>query len=88
MGLESLLGSTVVLDLSSPFVFIGRLLEEQADYLVLEDADAHDLRDSPTTREKYILDCRLHGVRLNRRRIWVRRGEIVSISRLDDVELG
>ena len=87
MQLQLLLGETVVLDLSSPYVYIGRLTEEQADYLVLEEVDAHDLRDSATTREKYVLDCRLHGVRANRRQIWVHRRDIVGISRLADVLL-
>jgi hypothetical protein len=84
---EELIGEIVVIDLSSPYVSIGRLVEEQAEYLVLEEVDVHDLRDSPTTREKYILDCRMHGVRANRRRTWVQKREIVGISRLEDVLL-
>jgi hypothetical protein len=82
---KALIGEIVVLDLSSPYVFIGILADAQADYLVLDSVDAHDLRDSPTTREKYILNCRLHGVRPNRKRTWVNQREIVGFSRLDDV---
>jgi hypothetical protein len=84
---KDLIGETVVLDLSSPFVFIGILAEAQGEYLLLDSVDAHDLRDSPTTREKYILNCRLHGVRPNRKRAWVNQREIVGFSRLDDVLL-
>jgi hypothetical protein len=87
MSLEPLIGEIVVLDLSSPFVYIGRLVDEQPEFLMLEDVDAHDLRDSTTTREKYILDCRMHGVRSNRRRAWVSRREIVAASKLEDVLL-
>lgn len=83
--LPELLGQIVVLDLASPFVYLGRLMVDHPDYLVLEDVDAHDLRDTATTREKYVLDCRMHGISPNRRRVWVNRREIVGISLLADV---
>ena len=83
--MPELLGQIVVLDLASPFVYLGRLMVDHPDYLVLEDVDAHDLRDTATTREKYVLDCHLHGINPNRRRLWVNRREIVSISLLADV---
>jgi hypothetical protein len=82
---EHLFGVVVVIDLSSPYVYLGRLVEVRGDYLVLSDADAHDLRDTNTTREKYILNARSHGVNVNRRWVWVSGREIVGISRLDDV---
>lgn len=82
---DALFGEWVVLDLSSPFVYVGRLVELQGDYLVLAEADAHDLRDSTTTREKYVLAARDHGVNVNRRWVWVSRGEVVGVSRLADV---
>jgi hypothetical protein len=69
-----LLGHEVVLDLAA-----------HRDYLELEQVDAHDLRDTQTTREKYVLECRLHGIRPNRGRAWISLREIVSISRLADV---
>lgn len=84
-GIAELHGALVVLDLASPWVYIGRLVEERAEYLVLEDADAHDLRDTSTSREKYILDCRMHGPTPNRRKVWVNRRDLVGVSRLDDV---
>jgi hypothetical protein len=80
-----LLGQVVVLDVASVYVYIGRMVRLDDDCLELEDADVHDLRDTSTTREKYVLDSRLYGVRPNRRRVWVRTHEVVSISRLEDV---
>ena len=84
-GCSDLVGQLVVLDLASPFVYLGRLVRENSDYLVLDDVDAHDLRDTATTREKYIRDTRLHGISPNRRRAWVNRREVVAISRWEDV---
>jgi hypothetical protein len=80
-----LIGHEVVLDLASPFVVLGKLTAAHRDYLELEQVDAHDLRDTQTTREKYVLECRLHGVHPNRGRAWISLREIVSISKLADV---
>ena len=82
---DQLFGEVVVIDLSSPYVYLGRLVEARGDFLLLSDADAHDLRDTATTREKYVLAARGHGINANRRWVWVSRREIVGISRLDDV---
>jgi hypothetical protein len=84
-ALQPLLGRQVVLDVSSLYVFVGTLAGVDHRYLILEDADVHDLRDSKTTRELYVLDCRRHGLGANRRRVLVRREEVVSLSALEDV---
>lgn len=78
-------GEQIVLDLSSPFVFVGRFVEERNGFLVLEEVDAHDLRDTSTTRDQYVRQLRLHGINVNRRSAWVRLTEIVAISLLNDV---
>ena len=81
----ALLGQMIVLDLHSPYVYLGRLEEVIPGFLILIDADAHDLRDTATTRDRYVRErCEL-GVNANRRRVWVRLDEVVGISRLDDV---
>lgn len=80
-------GREIVLDLQSPFVILGKLVGEDHRYLILEEADVHDLRDTKTTRELYIVDSRRHGIRTNRKQVLVRKDEIVSLSALDDVEI-
>jgi len=84
-AVEALVGREIVIDVTSPFVFAGTLVEQDHRYLVLESADVHDLRDTNTTRELYLLDTRRYGIRTNRERVLVRRDEIVSISALEDV---
>lgn len=84
-GWQAFIGQSVVIDISAPYVYVGRLLGERGGYLELEDADAHDLRDTSTTREKYVLDCREHGVRPNRKRVLVDLKQMVAISLLEDV---
>ncbi len=65
-ALTTLQGREVVLDLASPYVVIGTFAGGDHRYLVIEQADVHDLRDSHTTRELYVLDTKRHGVRANR----------------------
>jgi small nuclear ribonucleoprotein (snRNP)-like protein len=82
---QSLIGQTVVVDVSSPFIYLGTLKSANGAFLVLADADVHDLRDSETTRELYLLSTLRDGVRRNRREVSVRWEQIVSISKLTDV---
>lgn len=84
-SLTALRNREVVLDLASPYVVIGTLAGEDHRYLILDEADVHDLRDSTTTRELYVLESRRHGIRANRRRVLVNRNDVVSISALDEV---
>lgn len=84
-SLQALIGRQVVIDVASPFVYLGRLLEIDHKYLILVDADVHDLRDTSTNRENYVVDSRRFGIRKNRERVLVNLGEVVSLSAMDDV---
>lgn len=83
--LEDFREQTVVLDVVSPYVIIGTLTGWDDRYLVLKDADVHDLRDTTTTRELYVLETRRFGVRISRERVLVKLSEVVAISALADV---
>ena len=83
--LAALRGQPVVLDLAAPWVYLGTLKSWDAVHLTLVDADAHDLRDTSTTREMYVLEAARHGVAPNRKRVLVRRDAVVGLSRLADV---
>jgi len=83
--LTELIGEIVVIDLRSSYVCLGTLKELTADYLVLSNADLHDLRDTDTTRENYVADSVVSGVKRNRKRLWLMRSEIVAVACLKDV---
>ena len=68
-ALESLIGQVVVLDLESPYVIMGTYRGTEGPYYIVENADMHDLRDTTTTRDLYVLDAKRHGVNCNRRRV-------------------
>ena len=82
---EQLRGREIVIDVAPPFVYLGKLTGYDENYLVLEQADVHDLRDTTKTREIYVVDARRFGIRTNREKVFVRIGEIVSVSALEDV---
>ena len=82
---EEYLNKLVVVDLSSTFVVLGKLSRYDDHFLELKNADLHDLRDTETTRETYIVDTVNTGVKRNRKSVLIRRGEMVAISLLDDV---
>ena len=83
--LEEMLGHVVVIDLRSPYVCLGRLKRLDAEFLEVADADLHDLRDTQTSRENYVAASAATGIKRNRRRVLMVRGEIVAIARLADV---
>ena len=85
MDVENFIGQQVVVDVESPFVYLGRLHAIHEKTLVLQSADVHDLRDSTTTREVYVRQSRVHGIQPNRKSVHIRLDKVVSISPIDDV---
>lgn len=82
---QQMKGQEVILDVLGMFVYVGTLTDSSNHYYILENADVHDLRDSSTTRELYVLEAKKHGVRPNRKKVLVRKNEVISISLLADV---
>jgi len=86
--LQEMIGQTVVVDLRSPFVCLGTLKGFDETWLELGNADIHDLRDTPTSRELYVAEARITGVKRNRKRVLLARAEAVAIALLEDVVHG
>jgi hypothetical protein len=84
-GWEALVGKLVVVDTDSRFVYLGRLDRVEVEFLVMKDVDVHDRRESPSTKEQYIMDTKRFGVKPNRKEVSVRKTLVVSVSSLDDI---
>lgn len=84
-GWESMIGKIVVVDTDSRFVYLGTLDRVDVEFLVMKEVDAHDRRESPSTKEQYIMDTKKFGVKANRKEVSVRKALVISISKLDDV---
>lgn len=83
--LDEFLEAKIVVDLVSPYVCLGKLTRFDDHYLEMKNADLHDLRDTETTREVYVADSVATGIKRNRKRVLIRRAEVVAISLLEDV---
>lgn len=84
-ALAALVGAVVVIDLHAPYVCLGILVGADAEYLIVTDADLHDLRDSTANRETYVYDSLRFGIRRNRSEVLVKRSEVVAIARFSGI---
>lgn len=88
-SLEQLRNRRVVLDTQGPLVYLGVLVAWDERGYWLADADVHDRHDGHASKEEYVNEAReleRRGARhINRRRVFVERHAVVSISALEDV---
>lgn len=88
-ALDEFLQQRVVLDTQGDLLYIGELLNCDEHGFWLKDADVHYRSDGHSTKEEYVNDaCVLErsGTRhVNRRRVFVERSAVASISLLSDV---
>lgn len=89
LSLDQFVGQCVVLDTPGPLVYIGRLEACDERGYWLTRADVHDRDEGHSTKERYVNDACLlerEGARpMNRRRVFVERAAVISISALADV---
>ncbi len=82
---QPFVGVEVVIDTTSSYVFIGTLVEVTDHKLTLKDVDVHDRTESTSTKERYVMEAKKFGVKMNRRGATVRTETVVCISRLSDI---
>lgn len=83
--MQELLNQEIVVDVDAPYVILGTLVGITEKSLKLKSADVHDLRDSETTRERYLVDSATDGIRTNRDTAYVRLDRVVCVSPLSDI---
>jgi hypothetical protein len=82
---DEFLTQPVVLDTGGPIVYLGVMTEANETGFWLHDAEVHDTRDGHATQEVYISEAATRGISPNRRRVFVLRSAVMSISKLEDV---
>ena len=82
--LSGLVGGKVVMDTAGTVVFLGTLLEVTPHGFWLSDADLHDRAEGHATKERYVLEAKEFGIRVNRKRLFVLRSAVISISALEE----
>ncbi len=83
--IEEYIGQKVVIDLKSEYVCLGTLLRVDEHFLEIKNADLHDLRDTDTSRENYVIASVKTGVKRNRKKLMLFRSDLVGISLLEDI---
>ncbi len=83
--LGEFVGLKVVVDCRSEFVVLGTLVRFDDAFVELKNADLHDLRDTHTDRENYVVACVRTGLKRNRKRVLLSRTDIVAVALLADV---
>ncbi|MGD2109080.1 MAG: hypothetical protein PVI86_06785 [Phycisphaerae bacterium] len=83
--LQRFLEEQVILDTTTPIVYIGKLVEVTDRAFVLVDTDMHDCREGHAGKELYLAEASRDGVTVNRRKVIVSRFAVISVSRLADV---
>ena len=84
-GFDGLVGSQVVMDTAGPVVYLGKLTAYDEGGFWLEEADLHNATEGHASREAYIAGSHRGGIEVNRRRIYVLRHAVISVSALPDV---
>jgi hypothetical protein len=87
--LDIYLNRRIVLDTSGPLIYIGLLeAHDERGYWLL-DADVHDRSDGHSTKEQYVAQSyemeKDGSPRANRRRVFVERHAVISLSALEDI---
>lgn len=89
LSLDMYLDKRVVLDTAGPMIYVGVLEAYDDRGYWLAEADVHDRNDGHSTKEQYInQSCELArdgAIRSNRRRVFVERSAVISVSALEDV---
>jgi hypothetical protein len=88
-SLKDYVGQRVVLDTAGPTIYIGNLDAFDEGGFWLRDADVHDRSDGYSTKEEYLNEAwhleKSGSQRVNRKRVFVDRRAVISISALAEV---
>lgn len=82
---EQFLNKVIVVDTNTHFIYIGAVEKTDSDFITLVDVDCHDSDQTQTTKEKYLIDIKKCGIKPNRKKVYIRKQFIISISSLEDI---
>jgi len=83
--LAPLMGRVVIVDTATRYVYVGTLKDVGEHYLILADVDVHDTAEGRADKDLYAVEIRRSGVQPNRREAYVRKAQVASLSKLEDV---
>jgi len=72
-------------DTRSALLYVGKLARWGECFVELAECDVHDMHEGTSSKDIYLMEAARSGVMQNRRRVLIRKAEVMSISALDDV---
>ncbi|MGC8976766.1 MAG: hypothetical protein ACP5OB_04005 [Candidatus Ratteibacteria bacterium] len=81
----SFINKNVVIDTSSTWIYIGKLIEEDDVYYYLEDVDAFDISETSLSKQEYLMMVKKDGVVPNRKNVRILKSKVVAITLLEDI---
>lgn len=75
----------VVVDTSTSWIYIGKLVEEDDSYIYLEEADAFDVSETSLSKQEYLMLIKKDGVVPNRKKVKILKSKVVAITLLEDI---
>jgi small nuclear ribonucleoprotein (snRNP)-like protein len=82
---KDFLGKEVVIDTDSRWLYVGTLKKIDKGFLALQNVDAHDLTDTASTRDEYLVNVKTHGLVINRKTVILNREKLIGLSLLEDI---
>ncbi|MCM8818424.1 MAG: hypothetical protein NC915_02970 [Candidatus Omnitrophica bacterium] len=75
----------VVVDTSTSWIYIGKIIKEDESYIYLEEADAFDISETSLSKQEYLMMIKKDGVIPNRKKVKILKSKVVAITLLEDI---
>ena len=75
----------VIIDTSTTWIYIGKLIGEDENYYYLENVDAFDISEISLSKHEYLMMIKKDGISPNRKNVKVLKSKVVAITLLEDI---
>lgn len=75
----------VVIDTTTTWIYIGKLIEEDNFYYYLQDVDAFDISETSLSKQEYLMMVKKDGIVPNRKNVKILKSKVVAITLLEDI---
>ncbi len=85
MNLENFIDKLSIIDTDSSYIYIGYIIGSDNEYIIMKDVDVHDIRTGSSTKEQYVITAKKIGIKPNRKKTYILKDKVISISLIEDV---
>lgn len=75
----------VVIDTTTTWIYIGKLIKEDNFYYYLQDVDAFDISETSLSKQEYLMMVKKDGIVPNRKNVKILKSKVVAITLLEDI---